>query len=150
MSENRRVRRRRPQPQTPLPTTSRPPDHVGALVAALIMMVIGWGGLIQLIITTRPRIGGEMWLFFILLQIAITGTAIPIVRYFNVRFTPIHVDVPPGGVIVRQSIWVGLLVVTCAWLLIPRALSLPIAVFLILIFVVIETFLRSRERLNDD
>jgi len=150
MSENRRVRRRRQQSQTPLPTTSRPPDHTGALIASVLMMLIGWGGLLQLVLTTRPRIGGEMWLFFILLQIAVTGTAIPIVRYFNVRFTPIHVDVPPAGVIVRQSVWVGLLVVTCAWLLIPRALSLPIAIFLILIFVVIEIFLRSRERLNDD
>jgi len=149
MSENRRVRRRTQQ-QTPLPTTSRPPDHIGALIASVLMMIIGWGGLAQLILTTRPRIGGEMWLFFILLQIAITGTAIPVVRYFNVRFTPIHVDVPPAGVIVRQSVWVGLLFVTCAWLLIPRALSLPIAVFLILIFVVIEIFLRSRERMNDD
>lgn len=149
MSENRRVRRRQPQPQE-LSTSSRPPDHVGVLIASLLMMIIGWGGLIQLIMTTRPRIGGEMWLFFLLLQLAITGTAIPIVRYFNVRFTPVHVEVPPGGVIVRQSIWVGLLFVTYAWLLIPRALSLPIAFFLILVFVVIEIFIRSRELANEE
>ncbi len=149
MSENR-PRRRRPQPQQNLQTTSRPPDHVGALLASLLMILGGWGGLVQLMTTTRPRIGGEMWLFFILLQIAVTGTAIPIVRYFNVRFTPIHVDVPPAGVIVRQSVWVGLLVVICAWLLIPRALSLPFVVFLIITFAVIEIFLRTRERMNDD
>ena len=149
MSENRRVRRR-PQEQQDIATTSRPPDHVGVLIASLVMMIAGWGGLIQLILTTRPRIGGEMWLFFMLLQLAVTGTAIPIVRYFNVRFTPIHVEVPPGGVIVRQSIWVGLIAVTYAWLLIPRALSLPIAFFLILVFVIIEIFIRSRELANDE
>ena len=148
MSETQRVRRRS-QPQQELPTTSRPPDHIGALLASVIMMVAGWGGLAQLILTTRPRIGGEMWLLFALLQIAITGTAIPIVRYFNVRFTPVHIEVPPAGVIVRQSVWVGLLCVTYAWLLIPRVLSLSIGFFLILFFVVIEIFLRSRELANE-
>ena len=144
MSENQRVRRRS-QPSENIPTTSRPPDHMGALIASVLMAVVGWGGLAQLILTTRPRIGGEMWLLFALLQIAVTGTAIPIVRYFNVRFTPIHVEVPPAGVIVRQSVWVGLIVVTYAWLLIPRALSVPIAFFMIIVFIVIEIFIRSRE-----
>lgn len=148
MSETQRVRRR-PQPRQEAPTTSRPPDHMGALFASLIMMGIGWGGLAQLFLTTRPRIGGEMWLLFALLQIAITGTAIPIVRYFNVRFTPVHIEVPPAGVIVRQSVWVGLLFVTYAWLLIPRALSFSIAFFLILVFIVIEIFIRSRELANE-
>lgn len=144
MAESTQTTRRR-RPANNLPTSSRPPDHIGALIASLIMMIGGWGGLFQLMTTTRPRIGGEMWLFFVLLQIAITGTAIPIVRYFNVRFTPIHEEVLPAGVIVRQSVWVGLLFVTYAWLLIPRALSLPIAFILIMVFVVIEIFLRSRE-----
>ena len=131
---------------SPTPTTpSLPPDHIGLLVAALVMMLVGWGGLYRLTTTTLPRIGGELWLFFILLLVAITGTAVPIVRYLNVRFTPMDVEVPPGGVIVRQSIWIGLFVVTCAWLQIPRALSLPLALFIILVLVVVEVFLRSRE-----
>jgi hypothetical protein len=48
-------------------------------------------------------------------------------------------------VIVRQSVWVGLYAVACAWLQIPRALSLPTALLLALVFVVIEVFLRVRE-----
>jgi hypothetical protein len=36
-------------------------------------------------------------------------------------------------------------VVTCAWLQIPRVLTLPIAFFLALALIVIEVFLRSRE-----
>jgi hypothetical protein len=134
------------RPNTPTPATpSLPPDHIGLLVAAVVMMIVGWGGLYRLVSTTLPRIGGELWLFFILLLVAITGTAVPIVRYLNVRFTPMDVDVPPGGVIVRQSIWIGLFVVTCSWLQIPRALSLPLALFIVLVLVVVEVFLRSRE-----
>lgn len=122
-----------------------PPDHVGMLAAAALLMLIGWGGLFSLVTTRLPRIGGELWLFFILIQFAITGTAIPFVRYLNMCFTPITTEPPPGGVIVRQSIWIGLFVVACAWLQIPRALSLPVVFFLALVFIVIEIFLRTRE-----
>lgn len=109
------------------------------------MMGGGWFGLYQLVTTSLPRIGGQLWLFFVLLQIAITGTVLPVVRYLNVRFTSIEDDVPPGGVIVRQSVWIGLFVVTCAWLQIPRALTPPLAVFVALVLLGIEIFLRSRE-----
>lgn len=122
-----------------------PPDHVGLLLGALLAMVTGWAGLYALMTTHEPRIGGELWLFFILLQLASSGTALPVVRYLNVRFTPIHADVPASGVIVRQSVWVGLFVVTCAWLQIPRALTTPIVLLLIMVFIVIEVFLRTRE-----
>jgi hypothetical protein len=121
-----------------------PHDHTGVLIAALVMAVGGWGGLYQLVTTVLPRVGPR-WLFFVLLQIAITGTVLPFVRYLNVRFTPISVELPPGGVLVRQSVWIGLFVVTCAWLQIPRVLTPPIAFFLGLVFVIIEAFLRSRE-----
>jgi len=126
-------------------SSNMPADHIGLLIAALLMMLIGWIGLFQLVTTALPRIGGELWLFFGLLQLAITGTSIPIVRFFNVRLTSLMQDVPPGGVIVRQSVWIGLFFVTCAWLQIPRALSLPLAVFVALVFIVVEIFLRTRE-----
>jgi len=125
--------------------SSTPPDHAGLLIAALLMMGMGWVGLIQLVLTSLPRIGGELWLFFVLLQLAVTGTALPIVRYFNVRFTPLDREVPPSGVIVRQSVWIGLFAVTCAWLQIPRALSWPLVIFIAIVFIVIEVFLRYRE-----
>lgn len=121
------------------------PDHTGVLIAGVLMMVGGWYGLYRLVTTDYPRIGGQLWLFFVLLHLAVTGTVLPFVRYLNVRFTPINAPLPPGGVIVRQSVWVGLFVVTCAWLQIPRALSLPVAFFLALVFIVLEIFLRSRE-----
>ena len=125
--------------------TSMPSDHQGLLLAALLLLLVGWLGLYQIITTTYPRIGGELWLFFILLQMAITGTVLPVVRYINVRLTPLRSEVPPSGVIVRQSVWVGLFVVTCAWLQIPRALTLPVMFFIGLMFLVVEIFLRVRE-----
>jgi hypothetical protein len=125
-----------------------PPDHVGVLVAGTVMMLGGWVGLYRLVTISLPRVGPR-WVFFMLLFLAVTGTVLPFVRYLNVRFTPIHNELPPGGVLVRQSIWVGLFVVTCAWLQIPRVLTWPIAFFLGLVFVVIEIFLRSREVTNE-
>ena len=121
-----------------------PPDHTGMMVAAAIFIVVGWGGLYYLVTTQIPRVG-QRWMFFVLVQIAVAGTVMPFLRYINVRLTPITRAVPPSGVIVRQSVWFGLFVVTCAWLQIPRVLTIPIMFFLALAFIVIELFLRSRE-----
>ena len=124
-------------------------EQRGVLLASLIMFIAGWGGLAYLVVSTRPRIGGEIWLFFILLQIAVTGTAIPIVRLVSQRLASAQDDLPLTGVVVRRSVWIGIIVVTCAWLLIPRYLSLPIVLILILLFAVIEVFLRNRELVNE-
>jgi hypothetical protein len=135
------------------PPTKRPrrmpSDHVGVLVAAVLMIGVGWAGLAYLITTQTPRIGAELWLFFILLHLAVTGTVLPVIRYLNVSLFAGR-GIPPGGVIVRQSVWVGLYVVICAWLQILRALSVPIMFFLASVFLVLEVFLRMREASSDD
>ena len=124
-------------------------EHRGVLLASLLMFIVGWGGLAHLVLTTRPRIGGELWLFFILLQIAVTGTAIPIVWLICQGLARADNPLPLTGLVVRRSVWIGIIVVTCAWLMIPRYLSLPIILVVILLFVVIEAFLRNRELAND-
>jgi hypothetical protein len=128
--------------------STTPPDHVGVLVGAVIMMLVGWGGLYWIVSTTLPSVGPR-WGFLVFLFMAVCGTVLPALRFLNVRFTPASRELPPGGIIVRQSIWVGLFAVTCAWLQMPRVLTLPIAFFLALAFVVIEIFLRSREIPNE-
>lgn len=130
--------------------SSRPttPDHRGVLIAAVLMAVIGIGGIIQLV-TTQPPFAFYRWLFFILLFFAVAGVVLPFVRFLNIRFTPPGFPVPTGGVILRQSIWVALFVVTCAWLQIPRVLNLPIAFFLGMAFTAIEIYLRLRERADE-
>jgi hypothetical protein len=141
--------RRNPNTQSNPTTPNLPPDHIGLLFGSVVMIILGWGGLYWLISTQLPRLGGEIWLFFVLLFIALSGTALPIVRYLNVRFTALDTEVPPTGVIVRQSVWVGLTVVTCAWLQMLRSLSLPMIILMVAVFVVLETFLRSREIANE-
>lgn len=131
-----------------LRTEKTPPDHTGMTIAAVVMMIAGWGGLYYLVTTQVPRVG-QRWLFFLLVQIAIAGTTMPFLRYVNVRITPITRALPPSGVIVRQSVWLGLFVVTCLWLQIPRVLTVPMVFFLALAFIVIEVFLRSREIPNE-
>ncbi|GAB1421571.1 hypothetical protein MASR2M15_17440 [Anaerolineales bacterium] len=133
---------RRPVRRT---SSNNPPEYVGMLVASLFLAVICWLAAYQLVMTRLPRISGDLWLFFLLLQIAITTTVLPIVRYLNVRFTSMDRPVPAVGVIVRQSVWVGLFVVTCIWLQIPRALSLPIMILIGTLFIALEVFIRSRE-----
>ncbi len=125
-----------------------PPDHTGMMIAAVLMIATGWGGLYLLVTTQLPSVG-QRWIFFILLHVAIAGTMIPVLRYVNVRITPITRAVPPSGVIVRQAVWFGMYTVACAWLQLLRALTVPILFFLALAFVVIEIFLRSREIPNE-
>ncbi|HVO41651.1 MAG TPA: hypothetical protein VMT34_03455 [Aggregatilineales bacterium] len=117
-------------------------DQNGVLTAAAILAGVGWVGLYFLIDGSKP-LAFPRWLFFILLFIAVTGTAIPFSWFLNRRFTKSPVS---GGIILRQGIWFGLFAVIAAWLQIPRTLNGAIAFFLALSLVVIETFLRLRER----
>lgn len=132
----------------PSPSTKLPPDYAGVLFAAILMIIVGWYGLYTLVTTQIPRVG-QRWMFFVLLHIAVTGTVMPFVRYLNIRLTPITRPLPSGGVIVRQSVWIGIFAVTCAWLQIPRVLTVPVMFFVALAFAVIEVFLRSREMSNE-
>lgn len=117
------------------------PDQAGLIVAAMVMAVTGWVGLWLLITTTLPT-AFPRWLFFVFLYLAVTGTVLPFVRFLNARFAR---SGPTTGVVLRQSIWVGLFVVACAWLQIPRVLNPVIALILALSLVVIEWFLHLRE-----
>lgn len=113
-------------------------------MAAILMAITGWGGLWLLVTTTLPT-AFPRWLFFVFLYLAITGTVLPFVRFLNMRFS--RSDSPPSsGVILRQSIWVGLFAAACAWLQIPRVLNPVIAFFLAISLTVIEVFLRVREQ----
>ena len=120
------------------------PEQAALIVTALLMAVTGWVGLWMLITTTLPT-AFPRWMFFVFLYLAVTGTALPFVRYLNARFTRADDGSPAMGVVLRQSIWVGLFVVACAWLQIPRVLNPVIALILALSLVVIEWFLHMRE-----
>jgi hypothetical protein len=122
-----------------------PPDHIGALIAALILVAGGWGGITFLLMNTPPR-AFPLWLFFLCLFMGVTGLALPFVRFLNMRFARRDGSPMPAGVLLRQSMWVGLFVTACAWLRIPRVLNWVIAILLALSLTAIELFLRLRER----
>jgi len=126
------------------PAPHTPADHAGVLVAAVVMAATGWIGLWYLVTTSLPT-AFPRWLFFVFLYLGVTGTALPFVRFLNIRFSREDAPLPPSGAILRQSILIGLFVVACAWLQIPRVLNPVIAFFLALSLIVIEVFLHVRE-----
>jgi hypothetical protein len=113
------------------------------LPSALILSILGWGGLFTLLNYALPTVGPR-WLFFFLGVLALTGTALPAVAYLNRRFP----STPPVThvVILRQAIWIGLYISTLAWLQIGRVLNLSLALLLALGLILIEWLLRLRER----
>lgn len=113
------------------------------MLAAALMAATGWIGLWLLVTTALPT-AFPRWLFFVFLYLAVTGTVLPFVRFLNVRFSA-EDTLPASGVILRQSVWVGLFVVACAWLQIPRVLNPVIAFFLALSLAVVEFFLLMRQ-----
>jgi hypothetical protein len=112
-------------------------------ISALILIVIGWGGLFFLIMQTLPQVWSR-WGFFVLALMAITGTLLPIVYFFHRRFP----DDPPAdtNVIVRQSSWFGVYGATLAWLQLGRLVTVYVVIGLGLGLIAIEYFIRLRER----
>lgn len=119
-------------------------NNQGTIIAAVMLACVGWLGLLYLVNNVVPRAGAR-WGFFVLLYLAVAGSTIPVAKMFNHRLRGRYAE-PPDWISVRQGLWVGLYMTTCAWLQIPRVLNLPIAFFLGLSILVIEVFLRLRER----
>jgi hypothetical protein len=113
-------------------------------IASGFLAVTGWGGLYLMIfeLNVIPDVGPR-WLFFVLWLMALTGTAIPFMRFLNRRFAG---GVPPATVILRQALWVGFFGATCAWLQLGRTLNLATALLLGAGLGGVEWFLRMRER----
>lgn len=113
------------------------------LPAALVLIVIGLGGLYLLLNFTQPS-GGTRWAFFFAAVLGLTGLALPVVAYLNRRFPSL--PPPTAGVILRQAIWVGIFIPTLLWLRIGRVLTFSLALLLLAGLLLIEWLLRLRER----
>ncbi|HQU37514.1 MAG TPA: hypothetical protein PLR65_13095 [Anaerolineales bacterium] len=112
-------------------------------ISALILMLVGWGGLFALVHYSLPLVGFR-FLFFALIIVALTGTLLPIVYFFHRRF-PAN---PPAesNVIVRQAAWFGVYGATLAWLQLGRLVTVYVILGLAGGLYAIEYFLRLRER----
>jgi hypothetical protein len=112
----------------------------GVVFLSILSWLALWG-LVQLPVTTPTRA-----LFFIVLFGGITSTAMLPVTYLNARFGNCPDRRTFQARFVRQSIWLGLLVVVLAWLQMRRILTTTLALILTAVFVLTETFLLTRER----
>lgn len=113
------------------------------LPTAVILSILGWGGLFALVNFTIPTLGPR-WLFFFLSVLALTGTSLPIIAFINRRFPT---SPPPSpGVILREAIWFGIYFPMLAWLQLGRVLNPALAILLASGLIAIEILLRLRER----
>jgi hypothetical protein len=119
-----------------------PPVH-SFITAALILIILGWGGLFAILNYTEPT-GGTRWALFFFAVLGFTGLALLPVAYLNRRFP--SSPAPSHGVIIRQALWTGIYFPILAWLRIGRVLNFSLALLLIAGFILIEWLLRLRER----
>lgn len=113
------------------------------LITSIVLNLIGWVGLILLLNFSLPTLGPR-WIFFLLLTIAISGLALPILFFLHLRFP----TDPPAemNVYIREALFVSIFVDMLAWLQLGRVLS-PLRAFLVAVgMVAIEFFIRLRER----
>jgi hypothetical protein len=113
------------------------------LPAAITLGLIGWGGLLAVVLLTLPTVGPR-WLFFFLGVLALTGSALPGIAFLNRRFPSIPAT--DSGVVFRQAVWAGVYGATLAWLQIGRVLTPNLAVVIALGLIIIEWLLRLREK----
>jgi hypothetical protein len=97
------------------------------MIAALVLVLIGWPGLLLLLNGTLPTVGPR-WLFFFLWTVAVTGTSLPFIWVLHRRFR--REDPSPSSVLLRQGLLLGLYADLCIWLQINRSLTLPLALLL--------------------
>jgi hypothetical protein len=110
---------------------------------SLILILLGFGGLVLVIMGTEPT-PGPRWLFFFLLTLAVTGLALPVTYFLNRRF-PVEPQVEPA-VVVREALWFGLYVDVLAWLQIGRVLTTGMVLALAAGLMLVEFLLRLGER----
>jgi hypothetical protein len=91
----------------------KPPLPAQLFLMAAVFAASGWAGVAGVVFFTLPFLLPR-FLFFFLLFLAITGTALPFVWYLNRRFTSERF--PSDGVLVRESLELASLVVFLIWL----------------------------------
>ncbi len=119
------------------------PRVANFLPASIFLFIIGWGGLVALVVTTLPTVGPR-WLFFFLCVLAVTGTMLPFMAFLNRRFP--STPPPTAMVVVRQAIWFAVYISTLAWLQMGRVLNPALAVLLAIGLGLIEFLLRLSEK----
>jgi hypothetical protein len=101
------------------------------------------GGLDILFTQSLPSLGPR-WLYFFLLLFALTGLALPVTAFLNLRFP----SNPPanGNIVLRQALWFGVYGNLISWLQMDRELTLGLGIMIAGGMIVIEILIRLGER----
>jgi drug/metabolite transporter (DMT)-like permease len=121
------------------------PDTRDYMSSAALLMLAGWGGLVLLIFVFQlPPLVWARWGFFALWFTALSGTALPIAYFLNLRFP----SVPPAepAAIVRQALWVGVYGSVIAWLQLGHVMAFWMWIGLAAGLIAVEYLIRLRER----
>jgi hypothetical protein len=116
---------------------------ISVTITSIFLALCGFGGLGYVIFYTSPFLGPR-WLLYFFLTIGLTGVALPAVTFLNYRFPA--PPAPDGSVLVRQSVWFGILGSLLIWLQTGRFLNPALILFIIFGFILIETLIRWAER----
>ncbi len=123
----------------------RDPSAGQYLFSAVFLMLIGWGGLaLMILVFNLPPLVWARWGFFALWFVGLTGTALPVTYFLNLRF-PSDPPAEPGA-IVRQAIWIGVYGSVLAWLQLGHLITLGVWMGLAGGLIGIEYLMRLRER----
>lgn len=123
-------------------TLQKLPSFWSFLWVSLTLIIIGWGGLLLLVFLALPTLGPR-WLFYFLITLACSGTALPVVYFFNRRFP----SDPPSeaGVVMREAMWFGVYGGLLSWLQQGHVLTAGLAMILAVGMILVEFLLRFRE-----
>jgi hypothetical protein len=110
---------------------------------AVLVATLTWAGLWG--VTRFPVTDAAQVVFFALLFVAIASTVMPAVAYLNARFGKVNSQRTYRARFVRQSIWLGIFVVIVGWLQTRRMLTVTLALILMAVLALTETFLITRE-----
>lgn len=123
--------------------TSKLPPFRTILPFAVVIGVIGWLGMFMVVTVMLPELLPR-WLFFFFLVLALSATFLPVAYFLNIRFPS---EIPVGmDVVVRQACWVGVYGGIIAWLQLGRILTTGLGVIIAAGLLVIEWFIRFREK----
>ncbi len=111
----------------------------GGNILAAVIALLGWGGLAYLVDRTSPQ--PYTWLLFLALLLVTLVTTI----YLPLRHLHRRLAKPVPARALRQSSWLAIFVVLCAWLQMRRTLDWTVALLLATVFGLIEGYLLSRE-----
>jgi hypothetical protein len=112
------------------------------IISTISLIIIGWGSAALAIFTLTPTVWAR-WLLFFGGTLGITGLALPVSWFLNLRFP----SEPAAGVsvVVRQAIWAGVYGALLTWLQQERLVTVWTGLGLAGGLIAIEYLIRMRE-----